>query len=241
MSANKHNIASLSERLTNLADAYKADVAGVIEDAKEVEVEPAALRRLVSWRRIPSVKRAEREALDDQYRFLAGELPTPAVLPADSELATAVRLFNDGLSVRQVAEQMEISVGKAHKLKTQAAAFKDSVHVQMNMNTPKGRPMEAGDLGEWLPPHDPGTGEILSEEITLEAKPASVLPSPGTWQEITAAREAHHAAREAAWEIKREARRREQEHTLKLAAITDMDMPPIPSHLRSRTAQGRGA
>lgn len=242
MSANKHNIASLSERLANLHDTYKADVEGVIEDAKKAEVEPAALRRLVSWKRMPSVKRAEREAIDDQYRFLAGELPTPAMLPPDSELATAVRLFNDGMSVRQVAEEMQISVGKAHKLKTQAAAFKDSVHVQMNMNTPKVRQMEAGDIGEWLPPHDPGTGEILSEGISTKTKPDSVLPSPGTWAGITSVREAHHAAIEAAREAKREARRLEMAQMNKLAALTDDDMPKQPPFLRgSRTAQGRGA
>jgi uncharacterized protein (UPF0335 family) len=222
MSANKHNIASLSERLANLHDTYKADVEGVIEDAKKVEVEPAALRRLVSWKRIPSVKRAEREAIDDQYRFLAGELPTPATLPPDSELATAVRLFNDDMSVRQVAEEMEISVGKAHKLKTHAAAFKESVHVQMNMNTPKAREMVADDIGQWLPPHDPDTGEVI--EAKADA-PASILPSPSAWASITSVREAHHAAIEAAREAKREARRREMEQLNRLAAITDADMP----------------
>lgn len=236
MGANKHNIASLSERLANLHDAYKADVEGVIEDAKKVEVEPAALRRLVSWKRIPSVKRAEREAIDDQYRFLAGELPTPAVLPPDSELATAVRLFNEDKSVRQVAEEMEISVGKAHKLKTQAAAFKDSVHVQMNMNTPKGRPMEAGDLGEWLPPHDPTTGEILKP---APDKPGAILPCAPAWHAITATREAHEAAIEAERERKREARRQENARATRLSALTDADMPNQPSFLRRTPAQGR--
>jgi hypothetical protein len=233
MSANKHNIASLSERLANLHDTYKADVEGVIEDAKKVEVEPAALRRLVSWKRVPSVKRAEREAIDDQYRFLAGDLPTPATLPPDSELATAVRLFNDDMSVRQVAEEMEISVGKAHKLKTQAAAFKDSVHVQMNMNTPKVREMVADDIGQWLPPHDPDTGEVI--EAKADA-PASILPSPSAWASITTVREAHHAAIEAAREAKREARRREMEQLNKLAALTDADMPDQPAFLRRGAA-----
>jgi uncharacterized protein (UPF0335 family) len=237
MSANKHNIASLSERLANLHDTYKADVEGVIEDAKKVEVEPAALRRLVSWKRVPSVKRAEREAIDDQYRFLAGELPTPATLPPDSELATAVRLFNDDMSVRQVAEEMEISVGKAHKLKTQAAAFKGSVHVQMNMNTPKVREMVADDIGQWLPPHDHNTGEIIEtvvSVVTRDVTPRAILPSPSAWASITTVREAHHAAIEAAREAKREARRREMEQLNKLAALTDDDMPDQPAFLRRR-------
>lgn len=238
MSANRHNIASLSERLANLHDAYKADVEGVIEDAKKVDVEPAALRRLVSWKRIPSVKRAEREAIDDQYRFLAGELPTPAVLPPESELATAVRLFNEDKSVRQVAEEMEISVGKAHKLKTQAAAFKDSVHVQMNMNTPKGRPMEAADLGEWLPPHDPETGEVVDAGPT-PPNAGPVLPSAATWQAVAAAREAHEAAVEAERERKREARRKENARASKLAMLTDDDIPNQPAFLKGPSPANR--
>lgn len=233
MSANKHNIASLSERLANLHDTYKADVEGVIEDAKKVEVEPAALRRLVSWKRVPSVKRAEREAIDDQYRFLAGELPTPATLPPDSELATAVRLFNDDMSVRQVAEEMEISVGKAHKLKTQAAAFKDSVHVQMNMNTPKAREMVADDIGQWLPPHDPDTGEVI--EAKADA-PASILPSPSAWATITAVREAHHLATVATNFARLEKRRLDNERASRLAQITDDDMPDQPAFLRRGAA-----
>lgn len=235
MSANKHNIAALSERLANLHDTYKADVEGVIEDAKKAEVEPAALRRLVSWKRIPSVKRAEREAIDDQYRFLAGELPTPAVLPPDSELSTAVRLFNEDKSVRQVAEEMEISVGKAHKLKTQAAAFKDSVHVQMNANTPKPREMVADDIGQWLPPHDPETGEVIDAAPT-PPNAGSILPSPSAWATITAVREAHHARIEAEREARRLKRQEENAHAARLARVTDDDMPDQPPFLRRRVA-----
>lgn len=160
MTASAHNITSLSDRLTNLAEDYKADVASVIKDAKEFEVDPAAIRRLASWKRMDPVKRAEREALDDQYRFLAGELPTPATLPPEGELATAVRLFNEKMTVRDVAAEMGIAVGKAHRLKTQAAAF--AVHVQVNVNAPASdhRLMLDGDIGEWLPSHDPETGEL---------------------------------------------------------------------------------
>lgn len=240
MSANKHNIAALSDRLTNLADAYKEDVAGVIEEAKRAEIEPAALRRLVGWKRMDATKRAEREAIDDQYRFLAGELPTPATLPPNGELATAVRMFGEGMTVRQVAEAMEIAVGKAHKLKTQAAAFMDSVHVHVNVNTPKMPEMVAGDLGEWLPPHDTEIGEILAEEITSKPKPASILPSPEAWQGITLVREAHHAAIEAAREAKRLEREQDRKRMAALAALTDNDMPDPPPFL-IRAQAGRGA
>ena len=143
MTANSHNIASLADRLTTLADAYKADVDAVIEDAKRAEVDTSALRRLVSWQRKDATKRTEQEAIDHQYRFLAGELDEPAALPAEGELAEAARHYADKLTVRQVAGVMKVSVGKAQKLKTLAALF--TVHAEMNVNTS---------------PHDPKTGEI---------------------------------------------------------------------------------
>lgn len=132
MSANRHSIAAFAERLAILANAYKDDVAVVINDAKEADVDPSALRRLVAWMRLDAVTRAERDALDDQYRFLAGEIAEPAALPTEGVLAQAVMLYGDGLTVRQVADTLKISVGKAHKLKTQAAAF--TVHLNVNMN-----------------------------------------------------------------------------------------------------------
>ncbi|MEI7875612.1 MAG: hypothetical protein WCK95_26040, partial [Alphaproteobacteria bacterium] len=95
----------------------------VVEEARQAQVDPAALRRLVAWMRLDAVQRAEREALDDQYRFLAGELSQPAELPIEGELANAVRLYGMHKSVREVAAELKVSVGKAHKLRTQAAAF----------------------------------------------------------------------------------------------------------------------
>ena len=107
----------------------------VVEEARQAQVDPAALRRLVAWMRLDAVQRAEREALDDQYRFLAGELSQPAELPIEGELANAVRLYGMHKSVREVAAELKVSVGKAHKLRTQAAAF--TVHRDVNtVNTP---------------------------------------------------------------------------------------------------------
>ncbi len=135
---NQHNITRFAERLTKLADDYKGDVALVIEDAKKADVDPGALRRLVSWQRKDAVKRAEDEALDEQYRFLAGEAAEAAALPTEGELATAVSLYRDRKTVREVAVEMKISTGKAHKLKVQAAAF--IVHDAVNVNTPASPP-----------------------------------------------------------------------------------------------------
>lgn len=153
MSANRHNIASFAERMVTLADAYKADLAGIVEEAKEVEVDTGALKRLASWKRKDSIKRDEAEALDHQYRFLAGEVPNAAELPPGGELATAVRLYGEGMTVTQVQAEMGVSRGKAHKLKTQAAAF-SGVHVQMNANAhaKNVREMVEEDLGQYVPP-----------------------------------------------------------------------------------------
>ena len=135
MTARRHTIAALAERLTRLSEGYRDDVAVVVEEARQAQVDPAALRRLVAWMRLDAVQRAEREALDDQYRFLAGELSQPAELPIEGELANAVRLYGMHKSVREVAAELKVSVGKAHKLRMQAAAF--TVHQSVNtVNTP---------------------------------------------------------------------------------------------------------
>ena len=135
MTACRHAIAALAERLIRLSDGYRDDVAVVVEEARQAQVDPAALRRLVAWMRLDAVQRAEREALDDQYRFLAGEVSQPAELPIEGELANAVRLYGMHKSVREVAAELKVSVGKAHKLRMQAAAF--TVHQSVNtVNTP---------------------------------------------------------------------------------------------------------
>ena len=97
--------------------------------------------------------------------------------------------------------------------------------------------MVADDIGYGLPPHDHNTGELL-EEITLAFKPASIMPALMVWKEITCVREAHHARIEAAKEAKREARRRENERTTKLAALTSDDMPEIPPFLQRAARTG---
>ena len=77
--------------------------------------------------------RLDQQAVDNQFRFHAGLRPTEAEIPHGGQLAMAASLYADGKTVRAVAEQMGISVGKAHKLKMEAAAF--NVQAQMNMNT----------------------------------------------------------------------------------------------------------
>jgi len=89
--------------------------------------------RFDAWMRKDELACLEQQAVDDQYRFLAGLRPAPADLPTEGELAKAAALYADELTVRDVAKKMGISVGKAHCLKMKAAAFK--VQPNVNMNT----------------------------------------------------------------------------------------------------------
>jgi hypothetical protein len=141
-------IRDFADRLTKLADAYKADRAALLAKAKNANIEPAALQRLVAWMRKDELVRLEQEAVDDQYRFLAGMLPAPAHLPKKGELATAAALYNDGLPTRAVAKKMGISLGKAHKLKVKAAAFNVQPHVNMNNEPEPASPPAARTTGE---------------------------------------------------------------------------------------------
>jgi uncharacterized protein (UPF0335 family) len=224
-------LTAFADRLRNLREGFKDDVQSLMNDAGEANIEAPALRRLVSWLSQDHGKRAEKEAIDDQYRFLAGERATPATPPAESLLALAIDLYRNEATVRTVAQTLGVSVGKAHALKTQAAAF--LVHVQATVNARKLREMVADDLGQWLPPHDPATGELL--EVTPEQQ-ASVLPSAAAWQAVTAVREDHHARLEAEREARRLKRQQESSHAARLALITDADMPAQPEFLRGKAA-----
>lgn len=237
MSANKHNIAAFADRMVTLADAYKADLAGIVEEAKEVEVDAGALKRLASWKRKDSIKRDEAEALDHQYRFLAGEVPDAAELPAGGELATAVRLYGEGMTVTQVQAEMGVSRGKAHKLKTQAAAFA-GVHVHANMNADPEtgelpRDMVEGDLGEVErgAPNALRGDDALAEVTTAPA----LSPPPAVWHFITAPVLAQAAAEEAARLEKEAERERKRAERLALAErnrLIDEDPLELPAFLR---------
>lgn len=237
-------LVAFADRLRTLREAFKEDAKSLIEDATEANIEAPAFRRLVSWLAQDHGKRAEREAIDEQYRFLAGERATPASPPAESMLALAIDLYRNDATVRTVAETLNVSVGKAHALRTQAAAF--LVHVNVNMNTkPPMREMTEDDIGYWLPPHDHNTGEVIEAAplsvVTSDVTPRGILPSPTVWASVTAAREAHHAAIEAAKEAKRAKRRAEQEAYAAVVKRADEDDLKIPDFLRRPQAQEAGA
>lgn len=134
---------TLAAQLRDLQDASKAQIAGVLARAEEAGLDPAGLRRFVSWKRKDEAKRAQQEAIDQQCRYLAGERDTPAQLPIGCELAQALNLYRRGLTVRQVAEELHVSTGKAGKLKQLSRMFDVHVHAAVDK-----------------PAHDPETGEI---------------------------------------------------------------------------------
>jgi hypothetical protein len=128
-----NKIAVLAKRLKKLADDYKANRLALIAEARRADVDPAALGRLVTYMRKDGLARLDQQAVDDQFRFHAGLRPTAAEIPCGGQLAMAASLYAEGKTVRAVADEMSISVGKAHKLKMEAAAF--NVQAHMNMNT----------------------------------------------------------------------------------------------------------
>ena len=137
---------TLAAQLRDLQDAAKAQVQGVLARAEEAGLDPAGLRRFVSWKRKDEAKRAQQEAIDQQCRYLAGERDTPAQLPIGCELAQALNLYRRDFTVRQVAEELRISTGKAGKLRQLSRMFDVHVHATVDK----------------APSHDPETGEITT-------------------------------------------------------------------------------
>jgi hypothetical protein len=164
---NRHKVRVLAERLQAVEDTYRRDRAALIEVAKEADVDPGTLRRLASWMRVDPARRAEREALDHQYRFLVGELPDPAAVPEGTTLGRVVKMLrvNEKTTVREIAEAIGVSVGKAHKLRIQAAAF--TVHEVVNMNK-SDQQREGGRLG---------AGDMATERQPVAASDPGPMPA----------------------------------------------------------------
>jgi hypothetical protein len=171
---NRHKIRVLAERLQAVDDAHKRDRAALIEKVKEADVDPGTLRRLTSWMRVDPARRAERQALDHQYRYLAGEVPEPAAVPEGTSLSRVVKMLreHESITVRQIAEAMGVSVGKAHKLKVQAEAF--TVHEVVNMNAREqerrsdGRRDSSNVLKGFQPMSPPGSALTAHEDLRVK-------------------------------------------------------------------------
>lgn len=152
---------ALALQIRDLQDTHKDNVEKVLEHADDAGVDRAGLRRFVAWKRQDPEKRAQKEAIDQQCQYLAGERDTPAVLPVGCELAQAINCFRRNMTVRQTAEELRISTGKAGKLRQLARMFAtDVVHATVDVDSAKVdviSPPEAADL----PLHDLETGEIV--------------------------------------------------------------------------------
>jgi uncharacterized protein (UPF0335 family) len=234
---------ALAGELRDLQDATKGKTTSIMERALGAGFDPAGIRRFVAWKRQDQEKRAQREAIDHQCRYLAGEVETPAVLPIGCELYRALHLYRRKMTVRQVADEMKISTGKAGNLYKLARMF--GVHVHDNVDSPK-VDMITPPAAAALPAHDPATGEVLevagpAEGIGHNSKRACIIPQPDAWKEITLARD----ATEAAWaaeaariaaekEAERERKRRELEALKERNRQIDADDLAFPPGLDRR-------
>ena len=180
---------SFVERIERVEHEQK-EVAGskreIFDEAKSHGYDAKTIRWVVQERKLDAADRAERDTLREVYGHA---------------LSLAVSAVSNGdMSLRQAAAAHGVSKSSIHR----ALAVPEV-----------SREMEAGDLGQWLPPHDSQTGEVIDAAPT-PPNAGPVLPSAATWQAVTAVREAHEAAIEAAREARREARRQENARASKL-------------------------
>jgi hypothetical protein len=172
-----NKIAALAQRLAKIANEYKATCAALRDEARKDEIDPAALGRLATYMRKDELARLDQQAVDDQFRFHAGLRAAAAEIPCGGQLAMAASLYAKGKTVRAVADEMGISVGKAHKLKMEAAAF--NVQPRMNMNAPQ----KKGD-SRIVPAeteHEPREPKTAKEPPVEDDSPGvSVVPATAT-------------------------------------------------------------
>lgn len=198
--------------------AIGSDVTDVCKEAKEVAgLDPTTLRFVAREALMDKDKRADRDSKREQYLHALG-LAVAAVESGELSARESAKLY---------------SIGKT------------SIYKEMSVRalSANAREMVADDIGQWLPPHDPDTGEVvdaLVARIIHVQPPASILPSRSSWATITAVREAHHAAIDAEREARRLKRQQENERASRLARLSDTDIPDQPPFLRGSTPSNRG-
>lgn len=204
---------------------------GALDAAQESHgFEPAAVRRLLAWRRQKAkdpTKRASMDELDDQYRFMceggAGEMPEKA----DDDIDRVIALSSTGLaSIAAIKGALKVSQGTASKLRSMAAA-RMAYKAQIGERVEKIASSSSREIDELeLPAHDAVTGEVI------EPPRPSVLPCATIWQEVTGTREEHIAEREleraAATERRRVERLAQATEAARVALLTGDDMPDFP-------------
>lgn len=204
---------TMAAQLRDLQDANKKGVEKLLSKAEGQGVDPAGLKRFVAWKRQNEEKRAQREAIDQQCRYLAGERETPAELPIGCELYRAVHYYRRNFTVRQVADEMEISTGKAGKLRELAQMFIVHVHESVDkQHDGDGVIIESNAAPQADEQPSPPQAADPAKPIPVSGARIGTLPSPDTWALIVSARDEHEAAEEAASQARlAEARRRKQE------------------------------
>jgi uncharacterized protein (UPF0335 family) len=135
-------IKSAVDRIETLEEERRAigsDVRDVYGEVKDKGFNAKALRKIISERRQKDAKEIA-DAMDG-YRVALG---------------MAVEAVRDGMSLDAASEEYGFSRSSIHR----------ASHWPRNDDSGMTE-MTAGDLGEWLPPHDAGTGE-LPREMTAD-------------------------------------------------------------------------
>ena len=209
-------IVKMCEDAQDEIDGQRLIQKGALTAAQESHgFDPAAVRRLMAWRRMKAkdpAKRASMDELDDQYRFLCeggvGEMPEQA----DDDIDRVIALSSEGLaSIAAIKAALSVSQGKASKLRSLAAgrlAFKASIGERVEkIASSRSRKIDEREL----PPHD-ADGVVIeapagpAEEINPKAKPACIYPPPAAWQEITSVADEYTAREDMIREAQRDNR-----------------------------------
>lgn len=178
MTVDRDQFKALAAEWQELQAANKDKVDVFMERVGAAGLDPAGLRRFVSWKKQDQEKRAQREAVDQQCRYLAGERDTPAALPIGCELARALNCYRRNMTVRQTAVELGVSHGKAGKLRDLARMFDVHVHARVDKRRKDKLEVISPPEAATLPAHDPSTGEVFESTAGPDQGAAGSSPPP---------------------------------------------------------------
>jgi hypothetical protein len=119
-------MAPASNKITDLVETFarlEEARARAIKEAREAELDPAALQRAARSTPASVLKRQVQTTVDHQFRFLANRESQPATIPPESDLARVAALCAKGMSARDIAKELGFGKSKAGKLMQQAQLF----------------------------------------------------------------------------------------------------------------------
>lgn len=139
------------ERLMEEKASIGADIREVFEEAKGVGFNTKIMRKMIVLRKLDPCARQEEEQLIELYKRALG-MEGGAEPAMDTQLREAAAMFRAGLTVRVVADALDVSSATAGRLRQEA--------IRAGMFDPDAvsRLTETDETGT---PHDPDTGEII--------------------------------------------------------------------------------